>query len=109
MVKAHTQRRILEVACGPGRHSMMLSTAFLQPKGVLVSCDYSNAMVNSLKKNYESEACDFAKVPGNKVVMDIETDYLSFADEQSTTLKNHCDLDAIVAAQGDFRKLVFGC
>jgi len=37
--------RVLEVACGPGKHSLMLASTFLKEKGVLVSCDFSAAMV----------------------------------------------------------------
>ena len=33
--------RVLEVACGPGLHSLHLSSQFLKKGGVLVSCDYS--------------------------------------------------------------------
>ena len=40
--------KTLEVACGPGKHSLMLASSFLKPKGVLVSCDISNAMVKRL-------------------------------------------------------------
>jgi len=32
---------VLEVACGPGKHSLLLASSFLKVKGVLVSCDFS--------------------------------------------------------------------
>ena len=36
---------VLEVGCGPGKHSVMLAKEFLQEGGVLVSCDYSEKMI----------------------------------------------------------------
>lgn len=48
MTNMLTADRTLEVACGPGKHSLMLASSFLKPDGVLVSCDYSNAMVKRL-------------------------------------------------------------
>jgi ubiquinone/menaquinone biosynthesis C-methylase UbiE len=64
MIKAD---RVLEVACGPGKHSLMLSSTFLKVGGVLVSCDYSGEMVKRLAANYNSEEIDsdFRHVPGN--------------------------------------------
>lgn len=100
--------RTLEVACGPGKHSLMLASSFLKPKGVLVSCDYSNAMVKRLQENYHSEHSDFLKVQGNKFQYD-STDYTEFADDSNKSLKNKCDLDQIISQQGDFRKFVLGC
>jgi SAM-dependent methyltransferase len=52
----------------------MLASNFLKIKGVLVSCDYSGAMVNRLKENYTLEDTDYCKVPGNKCMFD-DTDY----------------------------------
>ena len=47
--------RVLEVGCRPGKHSLMLAQTLLKQKGVLVSCDYSGAMIQRLKENYETE------------------------------------------------------
>ena len=74
-----------------------------------MSCDYSQAMVKKLKEKYSEGGHDFIKVPGNKAVIDDETDYLSFSDETNTKLKNTCDVQKIIDGQGDFRKLVIGC
>jgi len=46
-------KRVLEVACGPGGHSKILATSFLnRDGGVLVSCDYSAGMVKKLKETF---------------------------------------------------------
>jgi len=101
--------RVLEVASGPGRHSMMLANSFLKKGGVLVSCDYSSAMVEMLAKNYAHEDCEYSLVPNNKVLVDTATDYLAFADDTNLTLKNTCDIENIISQQGEFRKFVYGC
>ena len=87
--------RTLEVACGPGKHSLMLASSFLKPNGVLVSCDYSNAMVKRLQENYLNEDNDYIKVHGNKFKYD-STDYTEFSDDTNTKLKNLCDLDKVL-------------
>ena len=51
--------RVLEVACGPGRHSLMLASSFLKVGSVLVSCDYSELMVKRLADYYETEDTDY--------------------------------------------------
>ena len=110
MANAINSKRILEVACGPGRHSLFLASNFLtKDKGVLVSCDFSNGMVKKLKRNYNEGDHDYNKVPGNKSVIDDQTDYLALSDEDNTKLKNMCDVQKIIDEQGDFRKLVIGC
>ena len=48
------------------------------------------------------------KVSGNKFKYD-DTDYTEFADTSNKSLKNLCDLDKAISAQGQFRKLVYGC
>jgi len=74
-----------------------------------VSCDFSEQMVKKLKETYAGEMCDFSKVEGNKVHVDTSDTYMQFTDQGEPTLKNTCDLDKIIAEQGDFRKFVFGC
>lgn len=44
---------------------------------------------------------DYKLIEGNKVVIDSDTDFVTNGER--------VDLDAIVAAQGQFRKLVYGC
>lgn len=61
---------VLEVACGPGKHSLLLASSFLKIKGVLVSCDFSKKMVQRLEFNYENTDSDFTKVDGNKYKID---------------------------------------
>jgi len=47
-------KRVIEVACGPGVHSKILATSFLnRDGGVQVSCDYSGGMVKKLKETFE--------------------------------------------------------
>jgi ubiquinone/menaquinone biosynthesis C-methylase UbiE len=49
-------KRVLEVACGPGCHSKILATSFLnRDGGVLVSCDYAPNMVKKLKETFDEE------------------------------------------------------
>jgi SAM-dependent methyltransferase len=45
----------------------MLANTFLKPQGVLVSCDYSQVMVNKLRNNLGSS--DYAQVLGNKYAL----------------------------------------
>jgi len=61
----------LEVGCGPGKHSQILASSFLKEGGVLVSSDFAIKMMDILKNKYESEDCDYTKVPGNKLVIDL--------------------------------------
>lgn len=88
----------MEVACGPGKHSLMLATSFLKNKGVLVSCDYSGGMVNRLLENYSQveEENEYARVEGNKYVIEQKTDFSEFSDQTGTTLKNTCDIETVI-------------
>ena len=89
-------KRVLEVACGPGYHSKVLATSFLnRDGGVLVSCDYAPNMVKRLKETFDKEH-DYTLAPGNKFLMDTETDYNECVEGSSTELKNKCDLDKII-------------
>ena len=71
-------QRILEVACGPGKHSLLLATSFLKPKGVLISCDFSEEMIKKLKKNYLES--DYNQVPGNLFILEENKNYLETVD-----------------------------
>jgi ubiquinone/menaquinone biosynthesis C-methylase UbiE len=102
-------KRVIEVACGPGVHSKILATSFLnRDGGVQVSCDYSGGMVKKLKETFEQDG-DYTLAPGNKFLMDSETDYNEFVEGSTSELKNKCDLDKIVGEQGTFNKFVYGC
>ena len=70
----------LEVACGPGKHSLLLASSFLKIKGVLVSCDFSKKMVERLANNYQNTDSDFPKVNGNKFIIDTSIDYTELED-----------------------------
>ena len=52
------------------------------------------------KRRFEEES-DYRLIEGNKVMIDTENDY--------TSNNERIDLDSIVAAQGQFRKFVYGC
>lgn len=65
---------MIEVGCGPGLHSETISMAFLKGRGsVLVSCDFSKAMVSMMQQRYGSSK--FVEIAENKVIIDSETDY----------------------------------
>lgn len=100
---------MLEVGCGPGKHSTTLATSFLKRGGVLVSCDYSKNMVDNVIERYNSDDTDYSLVKGNKFVGETEKDYTECTDDSGTKLKYDCDLEAIVKSQEPFRKLVYGC
>ena len=100
---------VLEVGCGPGKHSTTLAQYFLKPGGVLVSCDYSKNMIDKVAECYNSDETEFALVKGNKFVVEKERDYTEYGDETCSSLKHHCDLQAIISAQSPFRKLVYAC
>ena len=51
----HSKKRILEVACGSGMHSLFLAKTMLQRGGVLVSCDISDEMINLAKHKFEDQ------------------------------------------------------
>ena len=50
---------VIEVGCGPGKHSLTLASSFLKINGVLVSCDFSSNMVKMLAKNYNESDNDY--------------------------------------------------
>ena len=80
MTNMPARKRILEVGCGPGKHSLMLAKTFLSIGSVLVSCDISKGMVQAIKQNYENPQEDFSLVPGNKFAVDVETDFTEIGE-----------------------------
>ena len=50
---------------------------------------------------------DFSQIRGNKVIIDSETDFV--ASNSIKGRRDIIDLDALVEAQGQFKKLVYGC
>ena len=87
--------RVLEVASGPGQHSMMIATSFLPKGGVLVSCDISEVMVTKMEKNFTSEDSDYSLVEGNKFLAEKVKDF-SAMEEGGKKLKHTCELDQII-------------
>jgi ubiquinone/menaquinone biosynthesis C-methylase UbiE len=84
MANIHTSKRTLEVACGPGSHSVMLATNFI-PKdaAVLVSCDFSKNMMKKLKQNYSES--DYVQAKGNLAVID-----------DTINIDEKCDIEEII-------------
>jgi len=56
MTKVGEADRVLEVACGPGAHSLLLAGTFLKKGGMLVSCDISRSMITRLANRYRESA-----------------------------------------------------
>lgn len=108
MTKAYSAKTIIEVGCGTGLTSLLLASSFLtSEKGVLVACDLAPQMIQLLKANFSDASNDYCQVPGNKSLVDTETNFCELNADQS--LKHKVDLPAIIQGQGDFRKLVYGC
>ena len=84
--------RVLEVGCGPGKHSIFLSSLFLKKGGALVSCDISGDMVRRLGENYSES--DWNRDEGNTFILDTNSDYSTFDD--SLNLKANVDLSKII-------------
>ena len=102
-------QKVLEVACGPGKHSLLISQNWLRPTGaVLVSCDISGAMVEKLERNYKD--ADYSFVTGNESAFEKELDYGEMTDEAE--LVHKCDLNEVIrktVQDRSFRKFVYGC
>jgi ubiquinone/menaquinone biosynthesis C-methylase UbiE len=91
-------KTVLEVGCGPGSHSLILASSFLnRDGGVLVSTDVSSKMIQKLKETYEEES-DYGLIPSNKSFIDTKSDYSQFDEASSNILKNKCDIENIVQA-----------
>ncbi|TNV76995.1 hypothetical protein FGO68_gene5570 [Halteria grandinella] len=63
---AHQRKRILEVACGSGMHSLYLAKTMLQRGAVLVSTDISEEMIGMYKEKFEGDE-DFTQLKNNKL------------------------------------------
>lgn len=64
--RAHSRKRILEVACGSGMHTMYLAKTMLQRGAVVVSTDISEEMIKMSKKRFEDPKNEYYAIPGNK-------------------------------------------
>lgn len=64
--KVYNKKRILEVACGSGMHSLFLAKTMLQRGGVLVATDFSEKFIDIMVEKFESAEEDYSKVEGNK-------------------------------------------
>ena len=99
----HSKKRILEVACGSGMHSLFLAKTMLQRGGVLVSCDISDEMINLAKHKFEDPASEYSVIEGNKAV--IKTEELVPVGQQDF------DLEGFLRDQevGESDRMVLGC
>lgn len=63
------KRRILEVACGSGQHSLFLAKTMIARGAALVSCDISDEMIRLFKAKFEDPNSDIASIPGTKIAV----------------------------------------
>jgi len=54
------------VACGAGTHSLVLAKSFLQRGAVLVSCDFSEKMMERTKTKIDDPKEDYNLISWNK-------------------------------------------
>ena len=64
--KAHSRKRILEVACGSGMHTLYFAKTMLQRGAVVVSTDISEEMIKMSKNRFEDPQNDYLAIHGNK-------------------------------------------
>ena len=60
--KAHQRKRILEVACGSGMHTLYFSKTMLQRGSVVVSTDISEEMIKMSKNRFEDPKNDYLAI-----------------------------------------------
>ena len=60
----HKRKRILEVACGSGLHSLYLAKTMVSKDSLFVCTDISDKMIDLAKAKFEDP--DFLAVPGNR-------------------------------------------
>jgi len=66
MTKAFHKKRILEVACGPGLHSLFFMNTIARPGCVLFLTDFSTGMLELSEKKYMNPENNFTLNPKNK-------------------------------------------
>ncbi|CDW81850.1 UNKNOWN [Stylonychia lemnae] len=98
-------KRILEVACGGGYHSLIVAKTMLQKGGVLVSCDFSSKMMKLTKQKYDdlNWSSGYTDVIGNRY--DITTEALLPLGEHSFDLEEEIKKHN----QNESDRFVFGC
>ena len=69
--------RVLEVGCGSGIGSEIIAMSLLskQDSPVHVICDFSPNMLRMTSERFEQS--DFKLINGHKVMIDLETDYVT--------------------------------
>ena len=75
MADASKCKSIVEVGCGPGFHSEFIAKNYLAKGSLLVSCDFSTSMIETLYRRYQQS--DFTNNSGNRVHVDLETDHIN--------------------------------
>ena len=59
-------KRILEVACGSGLHSLYLAKTMLQRGSVLACTELSQEMLKLMNQKFQDPNQDYNSIPGNK-------------------------------------------
>ncbi len=100
---AHQRKRILEVACGSGMHSLYLAKTMLARGSALVSCDISEEMIKLTKSKFEDPQSEYFIVPGNKASITVE--------ELAPLGSHEFDLEQRLKSEGitDKDRFVLGC
>ena len=81
------KKRVLEVACGSGMHSLFLGKTMLQRGAALVSCDISDEMIKLFKGKFEDPQNDYSVIPGNRLV--VKTEELAELGQKTWDLDEH--------------------
>ncbi len=67
----HQKKRILEVGCGSGLHSLYLAKTMLQRGSVMCCTDISEEMIKLTKNKFESAESEYLVIPGNKMQIEV--------------------------------------
>lgn len=90
--RVHTKKRILEVACGSGMHSLYLAKTMLQRGSALVCTDISDEMIRLMKDKFDDPESDYTVIPGNKY--DIKDEELIPLGQQTFDLEERIKISS---------------
>lgn len=98
-------KRILEVASGPGFHTQLLASTYLQRGGVVVACDFSSKMIEAMKRRFENPDLSesFSAISSNKFKIVPEP----VAQQENNLL----DIEKLLVEENvrDNDRFIFGC
>eukprot|EP00347_Sterkiella_histriomuscorum_P001934 403370107 len=104
-VHLEDSKRILEVACGGGHHSILLASHYLKRGSALVSCDFSKQMMEMTQAKFQDKEVSgsYTYVPGNK--------FKIVADEVVPFGDHSFDIEEQLRENGvtENERFVFGC